>query len=442
MRKHKRDGADQQQGLAADAVDQGHRHQRHDQVGQADDDRLQQRAGFGSAGHPEDVRRVVDHGVDAVQLVEGRDHKGEQQRLEVLALKQPLLAAACLGVQRVHDLRRLASWIFVAKAGEYPFGLFAPSAFRQPARAFGNPEHGQQKRRRRQCHDAEHPTPRRRIVRPQDPGHQIVGEIGRENADHDVQLTDRHQHATPFGRRDFGDVHRRNHRCPADRDPAQPAKQQQRVPVPGQRTAERRDQKQDGQQGQHGTPSPPVAGPAYQQGPKQGADQRAGNRETERVVIQAEHAAKRFGGARNHGRVKAEQERAQRRDHGADQERPAAAVRRARQSVVSQVCVHPSISGVCGVTIIFGFAAQINGRTDRRQNLPKLLSWDDRTRVSVRAQAARTSGGRTDWRSAVFPGRIANPSYVNLAGCAGNLSRHLSLNLSLNLFQLPWSRDD
>ena len=85
--------------------------------------------------------------------------------------------------------------------------------------------------------DAEHPPPfRRPEVQPRD---QVVRQEREQDAEHDVELLDRHQTAAVLRRGDLGDVERRDDRRPADGHAAQESEGEERVPVPGQGAAQR-----------------------------------------------------------------------------------------------------------------------------------------------------------------------------------------------------------
>ena len=65
------------------------------------------------------------------------------------------------------------------------------------------------------------------------PGDQVVGEEREQDAENDIELHDPHEPAAEAGRRDLGDVHRRDHRRPAHREAAQETEGQERIPAPG-----------------------------------------------------------------------------------------------------------------------------------------------------------------------------------------------------------------
>lgn len=71
-------GADQEHGLATDAINDRHGDHCEEQVGGADGDGLQITGDLGEAGLFENVVEVIEDGVDAAQLVEHADGDGKE----------------------------------------------------------------------------------------------------------------------------------------------------------------------------------------------------------------------------------------------------------------------------------------------------------------------------------------------------------------------------
>ena len=158
---------DQEQRLAAHAVDQRHAHEGHQEIGHSHDDRLHE--GIRAVGpcHAENIGGVVDDGVDAVELVESRDHAGEQQRLEVFALEEPVLGLRAFARQRLLNFPRFPGGVFVAEAVQHGLRLVQPAAPHEPARTLGDQQSRDQKRERGKRHHPEHPAPGGvRVLRP------------------------------------------------------------------------------------------------------------------------------------------------------------------------------------------------------------------------------------------------------------------------------------
>ena len=75
--------ADDQHRLAAEPVDEGDGDQGEEDVDDADDRRLEDGRAPGQAGRLEEAGRVIDHGVDARDLLEdGQDDPDEEGRPE------------------------------------------------------------------------------------------------------------------------------------------------------------------------------------------------------------------------------------------------------------------------------------------------------------------------------------------------------------------------
>ena len=119
--------------------------------------------------------------------------------------------------------------------------------------------------------------------------HEIIGKIGQQDADHDVQLAHGHQQSAPLGRRDLGDIHRADDgsRRPRRRRPASGKTAAHTSSTP--RRSHGGNQEQHRQQRQHRPPAPPIRRPPGQQSANHRADQGAGDGEPEQVVVQAEN---------------------------------------------------------------------------------------------------------------------------------------------------------
>ncbi len=96
-------GSDEEEGLAADLIDDGDADEGREKVGETYDDRLHI-AGHGTeAGIGEDVVEVVEDCVDSGELVEEADGDGEEDELCVAALEEGVLGEAALGANGFGD---------------------------------------------------------------------------------------------------------------------------------------------------------------------------------------------------------------------------------------------------------------------------------------------------------------------------------------------------
>src|ERR1035441_4575789 len=114
------DGANQQQRLAAELVDERHAHQRRQQVHRTHRDRLQIARDLVESRHGENVIQVIQDGVDSGELVEGRDGDGEIDRKPVFALEERL------GVRRVFHMHMHGGNDLV----EFVLGIVGPQYLR------------------------------------------------------------------------------------------------------------------------------------------------------------------------------------------------------------------------------------------------------------------------------------------------------------------------
>ena len=95
--------ANKKEPLSAKAIDHHHRHYRGDKAGHSDEDRLKQGAGPLRPGHPENVGRVINHRIDAGQLIKSSHHKGQQNGFAVLLDEERFAGADRLFPQRLDN---------------------------------------------------------------------------------------------------------------------------------------------------------------------------------------------------------------------------------------------------------------------------------------------------------------------------------------------------
>ena len=267
----------QQQQLAADPVDYGHRNHREQQIGGADRHRLQVARHFAETGAGENVVQVVENGVDAGKLVEHGERNRQQNRQPVLARKQALAGMPVLGVDGGDDFSQLAFHVLRADGGQRLARFRHAALLRQPARAARNAEQHHQEQQGGEGGHAQLPAPFEATQRK--PSQQVVGQIGQQYPRHHVELEEAHQAPAPFGGRNFGDVHGPQHRGAADAQTADEAEEEQRIPVPGESAAQGARQVQHRHQPQTVAAAQPVAGVAGQHRPDHRPAEGGGHRE-------------------------------------------------------------------------------------------------------------------------------------------------------------------
>ena len=220
--RHARD-ADREQRLAAQAIDEPDRDDRHADVDQADEHGLAERVADAAAGLREDRRQVVEDRVDAGDLLEERQAERDQHDEADAPVEQA--AQAARHVLRCEALRGSAAELSCACCGaadarQHVQRLLVAALHQQPARAFRNERQQQQIQQRRKHLHAEHPAP----VVLAHAEQEVVGEERRRDADHDHELVERHEPAAPPRGRDLRDVDRRDQNRRADREPADDAR--------------------------------------------------------------------------------------------------------------------------------------------------------------------------------------------------------------------------
>ena len=291
-------------------VDEEHAQHGEREVGDADHDRLHHRPLAEDARHLEQARRIVEDGVDPRELVERRDEERQQDGDEIFFPEKPLARIARPG-ERGADLGHFGFDILARGAFEYTARLGVTAADKQPAGAFG---HGHQQQAEGQCRDgldAQHPLPV--VGNPHDP---VIGQVGDDDAQHDVELEEGHETPAPVRRGDLGDIHRPHDRRGADGQPAQEAEEHERIPVDDHGTAHGRDQVEPRDHFQRAQAPVAFGWAAADQGADDGADKRRGDREAVREVRERIDPLDRLFGTGDHGRVEAEQKAAERSDEG------------------------------------------------------------------------------------------------------------------------------
>ncbi|MEJ1968943.1 MAG: hypothetical protein WDN03_10000 [Rhizomicrobium sp.] len=229
------------------------------------------------------------------------------------------------------DLRQRGVGIAAAQTPQQRQRLGGAVLQHQVARRLGHDQHEDDQQRRGDRGRGQHVAPaqiHQEIV----VAHrldEIVHEIDEVDADHDGDLLEGHKQPAGRGRRDLGDVHRRQHRGHADRGAAHQAVEdeegQRRRAVHadeefGKAGAQRRDEEQHARDQQAGAPAPARRDRAGDGRADHAAQQRAADgeareeirRRLRQVPRRDEIVGDRVGRPRDHRRVVAEQQPAQR----------------------------------------------------------------------------------------------------------------------------------
>ena len=201
------DGRERHQGKG------GHRH--------ADDDGLQERTVGRGAEILEHQRRVIEHRVDADELLEHRQQDPDEEDLAAVAHERPRLLD-----QRGADTgKRLMGFVLMRQPKKQFDRVVVAVAHDEPARAVRRAEEQQKEQERRQGFGRQHPAPAGdqypMVVALERDG--PVDEIDDGDAGYDGDLLEHHEPAAHMGRGDFGDIERRQHGSDAHTDAADDA---------------------------------------------------------------------------------------------------------------------------------------------------------------------------------------------------------------------------
>lgn len=306
--------ARQHQLSAADAVDQRKGRHGQNEVRPAHGHGLQKRRRCAGAGHLEDPRGVVHHGVDARKLVERGDGHRQHDRPAVPPLEQRFPQRAPLCSQRVPYLVDLAP--YVSRVGAVPLEhgrrLLDPVTCHQPSGAPGNQEEQEEEGDGGDRLDAEHPAP---VDRPEvHAGDVVVAEEGQEDPQDYVELGDRDEPAAVPGGGELGDVHGGDHRRAADAEPPDEPEGHKGDPVPGKGASHGGNEIELGHDEKRALPPESVGGTAGGNGARYRPYQRAGDREPEPERRQAEFGLQSVDRAGDDGGIESEEESAEGRD--------------------------------------------------------------------------------------------------------------------------------
>ena len=210
-----------------------------DQIGGAHRHLLQVIGQTTEARGREDVLEVVENRIDAGELVEHCDQDARagwvcDTRRRIAAPRGT--EARMLG--RALEFREHRITVDDADPRETGLRFVVAPTLRQPARTLRNRVHHDEEHQRRDRGDPEFHAPGIGAVRRM--LHQRIAHEREQDAEHDVELEQAREPAAPIGRRDLGNVNRREHRRRADREAADEAEHVERFEVPAERAAQRR----------------------------------------------------------------------------------------------------------------------------------------------------------------------------------------------------------
>ena len=154
--------ANQQQRLAAQLVDQRHADNGEQKIRCADGDCLLVARNLAEAGGGEDVVQVVQNCVDPGELVESADRDGEEQRIAILPLEDPLVSRRVLLRQRRLDVGQFRLRVRISHHLQHRQRFIHAILRDRPARAARNSEEQRQENQSRNSSDAHLQSPFRR----------------------------------------------------------------------------------------------------------------------------------------------------------------------------------------------------------------------------------------------------------------------------------------
>ncbi len=217
--------------------------------------------------------------------------------------------------------------------GEHLAGVVQPAGLDQVARGLGDDRGEHEVDRGRHDADAEHPLPglqAEQMAAGLAAGglrQQPVDQLGYRDAEHDRGLLEGGQPAPVLGRRDLGDVGRGDHRGDADGRAAEDAPEGEVPGGEGQHRADGADREQQRARLHDLDAAVPVGEPAGQRRADRRAQQGRGDDQAGHAVADAELLLDAGDGAVDHGAVVAEQEPAEGRGGGDEDDEAEAAGR-------------------------------------------------------------------------------------------------------------------
>ena len=208
----------------------------------------------------------------------------------------PWLLRAC-------KFRQRGTRIGIAQPAQARLGLGEPRLRDQPTRAVRNRQQQGREQHRRQCGHGEFVAPHVRAG--DESGDAKITAIGEQDADHDVDLEQTHECTAPIRRRDFREIHRRQHRGSADGDTGEESTRTNEVSSTQERT-QCGEHVQHADDAQHIATAVSIAGPADDERAEECAPQRTRNRRTETGRRERKEFAQRSRDSGDDGRVEAE----------------------------------------------------------------------------------------------------------------------------------------
>ena len=311
------DGADEEKFLTANFVDESHRDHREDEVGGADGDGLKVRRDFVEASIGEDRVQVIENGVDPGELVEHADGDSQENWQAVLRVPQRIVLVM-LGVDGGDDFLKFGFVILFADEAKNISSFVNAAFLGEPARTARNAKKHGQEEDGRQSRDAELPAPfgGSKLKSSDD----VVREIGEKDSEDDVELEKADEAAAPLRGRNFGDVHRAQDGRTADAEAADEAKNHECRPTPRKSTPDGGYDVKDCHETETVATADGIARETRRQRTDDGADERAGDRNTERPRRKVIEIFKRQFSAGNNDGIKSKKKTTQRGDDCALQE--------------------------------------------------------------------------------------------------------------------------
>lgn len=129
---------DQQQRLAAEFIDHGHRDHGESQIGGSDGDGLKVAGDSAESGMSKDVVEIIKDGVDARQLIEHTDAHRQNDGESIFSGKQFFRRLPLFHVDGFDDFLQIALVVIVPRHLQNVPGLGHTSFFDQPSRTARN----------------------------------------------------------------------------------------------------------------------------------------------------------------------------------------------------------------------------------------------------------------------------------------------------------------
>ena len=307
-RKAGADRADEEQGLAAELIDDGDAEQGGDEVGGADHNGLVGARDRGKAGAGEDVIEIVENGVDAGELIEEADGDGEKDQQLVAGREEGVLLGAAFGTHGGNHGVHLGLGVWRSHAGKDELSFVDAILGDEPAGALGNAEQEKHEEERGDDGDTELHAPLDGAKsKVSDDG---VGEVGEQDANDDVDLEHADEATAPLGGGELRDVDGAEDGGAADAEAAQKAEGKEGPPGAREGATGGRDDVEDAHDAESGAAADALAERARKHSAKDGAVEGDGDGEALLALGESVVQLKRVGGASDDGGIKAEEKAA------------------------------------------------------------------------------------------------------------------------------------